>query len=407
MWMEKRKGKKESRKANGKRSCHELLSTKRRKNCHSSVKPSIACAAAGYGRITDISMSSSSSSSTSLPATRTMQARHVCGNRLRYLRSNDSMFQRLKSGKERVVLKHLNLDSQGTYKCEVSGEGPSFRTKSDSDHMVVVVPPQRAEIVDAKPKYKVGDTVNVTCISYRSKPAASLNWKINGEDVSQFYGDLVSRSNYNNYEIETRIRQGERGVLETYKGMRSRRPQVRTYNLTCAVHSKAYCFISQLRAELHEYQPVIERGKGRNSMETSRLGLSFVVPPSFYPAGLTLECSASIGSVYWQSFQEKIPISPKDQAVSDPWWSRSSDSAKSRKISSLIRSIFNQTDLAMVFYCRNRGFFVDRRRFFLRIFGVEAKIEKNNNSISKFEGEKRVTRTGSEAGSEDKPRPTI
>ena len=32
---------------------------------------------------------------------------------------------------------------------------------------VVVVEPQKAEIVGAHPKYLVGDTVNVTCISNR------------------------------------------------------------------------------------------------------------------------------------------------------------------------------------------------------------------------------------------------
>ena len=51
--------------------------------------------------------------------------------------------------------------------CEVSGEAPSFKTKFDSEDMVVVVTPSKAEIVGAHPKYLVGDTVNVTCISTR------------------------------------------------------------------------------------------------------------------------------------------------------------------------------------------------------------------------------------------------
>lgn len=59
------------------------------------------------------------------------------------------------------------MDSAGTYKCEVSAEAPSFRTKSDFDDMVVVVPPYNTEIVNAQPKYKVGEIVNVTCISYK------------------------------------------------------------------------------------------------------------------------------------------------------------------------------------------------------------------------------------------------
>ena len=41
----------------------------------------------------------------------------------------------------------------------------------------------KAEIIGADPKYLVGDTVNVTCISTGSKPAASLTWKVNGVEV--------------------------------------------------------------------------------------------------------------------------------------------------------------------------------------------------------------------------------
>ena len=33
--------------------------------------------------------------------------------------------------------------------------------------MVVVVLPTKAEIIGVQPKYQVGDTVNVTCYSYR------------------------------------------------------------------------------------------------------------------------------------------------------------------------------------------------------------------------------------------------
>ena len=38
--------------------------------------------------------------------------------------------------------------------------------------------------------------------------------------------------------------------------------------------------------------------------------------------GLKLECTASIGSVYWQSFQEKIPVGPRETpaAMSGNWW---------------------------------------------------------------------------------------
>ena len=66
-----------------------------------------------------------------------------------------------------MQLFNLTATSGGTYKCEVSAEAPSFRTKSGSQEMVVVVIPKRSEIIGADPKYQVGDVVNVSCYSYR------------------------------------------------------------------------------------------------------------------------------------------------------------------------------------------------------------------------------------------------
>ena len=59
-------------------------------------------------------------------------------------------------------------------------------------------------------------------------------------------------------------------------------------------------------AQLLEYKPqveeVVEHGV-KQSLETSALGLTFRVRASHVGVGLRLECTASIGSVYWQSFQ--------------------------------------------------------------------------------------------------------
>ena len=41
--------------------------------------------------------------------------------------------------------------------------------------MVVVVLPTKAEIIGVQPKYQVGDTVNVTCYSYRLVIKAKQN----------------------------------------------------------------------------------------------------------------------------------------------------------------------------------------------------------------------------------------
>ena len=40
-----------------------------------------------------------------------------------------------------VALKAVDYDGSGVYKCEVSGEAPSFRTVSDAREMLVVGEP--------------------------------------------------------------------------------------------------------------------------------------------------------------------------------------------------------------------------------------------------------------------------
>ena len=76
--------------------------------------------------------------------------------------------------------------------------------------------------------------------------------------------------------------------------------------------------------ELIEYKPKVE-SVGAQRLETSALGLTFSVKPKYVMVGLKLECTASIGSVYWQSFQETPKVSPKEQpAISDSWWNNSS-----------------------------------------------------------------------------------
>ena len=63
---------------------------------------------------------------------------------------------------------------------------------------------------------------------------------------------------------------------------------------------------------------------GGEKLETSALGLMFRIKPKYVKLGLKLECTASIGSVYWQSFLETPKVSPKEQiAISGNWWTSS------------------------------------------------------------------------------------
>ena len=55
------------------------------------------------------------------------------------------------------------------------------------DHVRViflVLPKDGPKITGGKDRYSVGDTVNVNCTSKASKPAADIQWIINGKPVS-------------------------------------------------------------------------------------------------------------------------------------------------------------------------------------------------------------------------------
>ena len=85
-----------------------------------------------------------------------------------------------------------------------------------------------------------------------------------------------------------------------------------------------FCFPFQFVGELIEFKPKVVT-VGFERLETSALGLTFSVKPKYVMVGLKLECTASIGSVYWQSFQEKPKVAPKEQpAISGNWWTSSS-----------------------------------------------------------------------------------
>uniref|UniRef100_A0A1B6GB06 Ig-like domain-containing protein n=3 Tax=Proconiini TaxID=565685 RepID=A0A1B6GB06_9HEMI len=92
------------------------------------------------------------------------------------------------SNESQVLLTALDLDSSGRYRCEVSAEAPSFQTVSDHADMVTVALPSRGPVITGgRPRYNIGDTVNVNCTSGSSKPAAHLAWFINGDQVNSSY----------------------------------------------------------------------------------------------------------------------------------------------------------------------------------------------------------------------------
>ncbi|XP_033149751.1 uncharacterized protein LOC108594562 isoform X1 [Drosophila busckii] len=143
-----------------------------------------------------------------------------------------------------VSLLNLNLQSTGRFRCEVSGEAPSFQTVTQHGDMNVVSLPDQGppKISGGRPRYQIGDWVRVNCTAGRSKPAVNLSWYINGELAD-----------------------------------------------------------SQV---LRKYDTIVS---GRESLETTVLGLKFRVEQQHFRNGdMKLKCVASLSTFYWRSNEESV-----------------------------------------------------------------------------------------------------
>ncbi|XP_050726494.1 uncharacterized protein LOC127003629, partial [Eriocheir sinensis] len=87
---------------------------------------------------------------------------------------------RAKSREGNVWIANVSLDAEGLYHCEVSADGPTFHTASDSAQLTVVDLPDGAPVISGvRSQYLPGDWVDLTCTSAKSKPAAILNFTVN------------------------------------------------------------------------------------------------------------------------------------------------------------------------------------------------------------------------------------
>jgi len=90
------------------------------------------------------------------------------------------------SNDNRLVLRSISAETAGRFKCEVSAEAPCFQTVSGYADMSVVQLPQQGPIIwGGKPRYSIGDVVDLNCTSMRSSPATNLTWSINGESAEK------------------------------------------------------------------------------------------------------------------------------------------------------------------------------------------------------------------------------
>merc|ERR1712223_60479 len=165
------------------------------------------------------------------------------------------------SSETELLLRSVDLDTTGRYRCEISGEAPLFQTASQEAVLAVVDLPDEGPIISGGfPRYHIGDKVEVNCTSKRSKPAAKLKWYINGEQADQ-------------------------NVVKKYKTTKEERGL--------------------------ETTPIGLRFKVRDK--------------HFKNGDLKLKCTAVIATIYWKSNEESVQgVRPQSALVSESRSSRNS-----------------------------------------------------------------------------------
>ncbi|XP_076370278.1 uncharacterized protein LOC143256662 isoform X2 [Tachypleus tridentatus] len=253
-----------------------------------------------------------------------------------------------KSNQTHVYLEKTDVNSEGSYGCEVSTEAPSYRTVKADKNMNVYVLPEGKPIIDGIDRmYDIGEYVNLTCKSRPSKPVAVLSWSINGQPVDerfltpvqieryvdglesavlslQFYVTLnhfnqgtmkvrctatISQDYFSHSEetVIASIVNNEAGPKISGGQTRYRVGDVVDVNCTSAIDvrpAELQWFINEKKAKpgyIIKYPNINYLG----SMVASVLGLKFRVRQEhFLSDGLRLKCTATVSRIIGTSSQE-------------------------------------------------------------------------------------------------------
>ncbi|XP_011156842.1 uncharacterized protein LOC105193880 [Solenopsis invicta] len=93
-----------------------------------------------------------------------------------------------RSNAYQVVLKDVQPNHTGKYRCEVSGDSPSFNTVMVSSYMhVASLPNGDPTLRVEKLRYAVGDTVRGNCTVPSGNPPANVTWTVNGKSVNSSF----------------------------------------------------------------------------------------------------------------------------------------------------------------------------------------------------------------------------
>lgn len=179
-----------------------------------------------------------------------------------------------------VTLRDLDFEAAGLYRCEVSGEAPSFWTVYQEQNISVVALPKTIPVVSStRYVYRPGETAELNCSSHTPLPPSVAETLIACER------DQVPQQpkRCSQYGIQTTIKWflNDEQVSSDF-----------------VQHER---FIRTVRRPANESELTSHRGI------TSRSMLRLPIRRHHFSDGvLSLKCVASIANVYWDSSQVKL-----------------------------------------------------------------------------------------------------
>ncbi|OXU31689.1 hypothetical protein TSAR_010661 [Trichomalopsis sarcophagae] len=88
------------------------------------------------------------------------------------------------SNSQDVTLVHMTRNHTGHYSCEVTEDGPTYDTRAQEAHVLVVdVPETEPRIAVDKEHLPAGETLRANCTSGASRPAPNITWTLNGAPI--------------------------------------------------------------------------------------------------------------------------------------------------------------------------------------------------------------------------------
>jgi len=122
------------------------------------------------------------------------------------------------SGHHTVALLHTRLETTGSYRCQITEAQAPFHTEEQDKNLTVIIQPEKGSprIHVSKSVVYLGQEAEVECWSDRSKPAAQLQFFLNGDRVPSDKVQDLKVSFESDGQLETSYRKMRFTVRESH-----------------------------------------------------------------------------------------------------------------------------------------------------------------------------------------------